>query len=149
MNVISVQLPKNRYYTSKQKKKKRDVPSLQDATSHYSSCTSRSSENISCSSSVRRRLLRQKERQDETQFTTKIDGKTSLGPSYISYWKKISFPVPHLIRKKERQDETQFTTKIDGKTSLGPSSIFLLEKNFHSKFRVSCPIMLKLAVLAS
>jgi hypothetical protein len=73
---------------------------------HYSSCTSRSSENISCSSSVRRRLLRKKERQDETQFTTKIDGKTSLGPSYISFCKNISFPVPHLIRKKERQDET-------------------------------------------
>jgi len=27
--------------------------------------------------------LRQKERQDETQFTTKIGGKTSLGPSYF------------------------------------------------------------------
>ncbi len=27
--------------------------------------------------------LRKKERQDETQFTTKIGGKTSLGPSYL------------------------------------------------------------------
>jgi hypothetical protein len=27
--------------------------------------------------------LWKKERQDETQFTTKIDGKTSLGPSYF------------------------------------------------------------------
>jgi hypothetical protein len=27
--------------------------------------------------------LRKKERQDETQFTTKIGGKTSLGPSYF------------------------------------------------------------------
>jgi hypothetical protein len=27
--------------------------------------------------------LREKERQHETQFTTKIDGKTSLGPSYF------------------------------------------------------------------
>ncbi len=27
--------------------------------------------------------LREKERQDETQFTTKIGGKTSLGPSYF------------------------------------------------------------------
>jgi hypothetical protein len=44
---------------------------------------------------------RQKERHDEAQFTTKIDGKTSLGPSYFV--------------------EAQFTTKIDGKTSLGPS----------------------------
>ncbi len=28
-------------------------------------------------------LRRKKERQDETQFTTKIGGKTSLGPSYF------------------------------------------------------------------
>jgi hypothetical protein len=27
--------------------------------------------------------LRQKERGDETQFTTKIGGKTSLGPNYF------------------------------------------------------------------
>jgi hypothetical protein len=27
--------------------------------------------------------LRKKETQDETQFTTKIGGKTSLGPSYF------------------------------------------------------------------
>jgi hypothetical protein len=27
--------------------------------------------------------LMKKERQDETQFTTKIGGKTSLGPSYV------------------------------------------------------------------
>jgi hypothetical protein len=27
--------------------------------------------------------LRKKERQDETQFTTKISGKTSLGPRYF------------------------------------------------------------------
>ncbi len=27
--------------------------------------------------------LRNKERQDETQFTTKIGGKTRLGPSYL------------------------------------------------------------------
>jgi len=27
--------------------------------------------------------LRKKERQDETQFTTKIGGTTSLGPSYF------------------------------------------------------------------
>jgi len=41
------------------------------------------------------RALRKKERQYETQFTTKIDG-------FLSFM------------KKERQDETQFTTKIDG-----------------------------------
>jgi hypothetical protein len=29
------------------------------------------------------KALRQKERGDETQFTTKIAGKTSLGPSYL------------------------------------------------------------------
>jgi hypothetical protein len=28
-------------------------------------------------------VLRKKERQDETEFTTKIGGKTSLGPSYF------------------------------------------------------------------
>jgi hypothetical protein len=27
-----------------------------------------------------------KERQDETQFTTKIGGKTSLGPSYFAFY---------------------------------------------------------------
>jgi hypothetical protein len=27
--------------------------------------------------------LREKERRDETQFTTKIGGKTTLGPSYF------------------------------------------------------------------
>jgi hypothetical protein len=29
--------------------------------------------------------LRKKERGDETQFTTKIGGKTSLGPSYFAF----------------------------------------------------------------
>ncbi len=28
--------------------------------------------------------LREKERQDETQFTTEIGGKASLGPSYFA-----------------------------------------------------------------
>ncbi len=32
-----------------------------------------------------------KERQDETQFTTKIGGKTSLGPNFP--FVKFSFPV--------------------------------------------------------
>jgi len=41
--------------------------------------SSRSTENI-CSSG---RGAQKKERQDETQFTTKIDGKTSLRPSYF------------------------------------------------------------------
>ncbi len=31
--------------------------------------------------------LRKKERGDETQFTTKIGGKTSLGPSYFVFVK--------------------------------------------------------------
>jgi hypothetical protein len=30
------------------------------------------------------KALRKKERGDETQFTTKIGGKTSLGPSYFN-----------------------------------------------------------------
>jgi hypothetical protein len=29
--------------------------------------------------------VRKKERQDETQFTTQIGGKTSLGPSYFAF----------------------------------------------------------------
>jgi hypothetical protein len=29
------------------------------------------------------KALREKEREDETQLTTKIGGKTSLGPSYF------------------------------------------------------------------
>jgi hypothetical protein len=37
--------------------------------------------------------LRKKKRQDETQFTTKIGGKTSLAPSYYF----ISFPVTRLM----------------------------------------------------
>jgi hypothetical protein len=40
--------------------------------------------------------LRKNERQDETQFTTKIAGKTSLGPSYFDFV-KLSFPVTHLV----------------------------------------------------
>jgi hypothetical protein len=55
------------------------------------------------------RLVKKMKRQDETQFTTQIGGKTSLGPSYLA------------VKKMKRQDETQFTTQIGGKTSLGPS----------------------------
>jgi len=53
--------------------------------SNYSSCTGRSSENI-CSSSAGAQEKR------KHQFTTKIGGKTSLGPSYFSsleFWKGI------------------------------------------------------------
>jgi hypothetical protein len=39
--------------------------------------------------------LRKKERGDETQFTTKIGGKTSLGPSY--FIREISFLVTRLM----------------------------------------------------
>ncbi len=39
--------------------------------------------------------LRKNERGDETQFTTKIGGKTSLGTSY--FIRKISFPVARLM----------------------------------------------------
>jgi hypothetical protein len=41
-------------------------------------------------------VKRKKERQDETQFTTKIGGKTSWGPSYFIFV-KISFTVTHLM----------------------------------------------------
>ncbi len=44
------------------------------------------------------------ERQDETQFTTKIDG-------FLEYMQQ---QLEETMRKMERQDETQFTTKIDG-----------------------------------
>jgi len=37
-----------------------------------------------------------KETEDETQFTTKIGGKTSLGPSYFPFV-KLSFPVTRLM----------------------------------------------------
>jgi hypothetical protein len=57
------------------------------------------------------------ERQDETQFTTKIDGFLE----FQGKWKdrmKLSLPPKLMVfcvsRKMERQDETQFTTKIDG-----------------------------------
>jgi hypothetical protein len=35
--------------------------------------------------------------QDETQFTTKIAGKTSLGPSSFVRFVKFSFPVTRLM----------------------------------------------------
>ncbi len=41
-------------------------------------------------------VLRKKEARDETQFTTKIGGKTSLGPSYFLFV-KFSFPVMCLM----------------------------------------------------
>jgi hypothetical protein len=59
--------------------------------------------------------LRKKERQDETQFTTKIDGFLSFTPFF-----KIYVAALEALRKKERQDETQFTTKIDGFLSFTP-----------------------------
>ncbi len=40
--------------------------------------------------------LRNKERRNETQFTTKIGGETSLGPSYFVFV-KLSFPVTRLM----------------------------------------------------
>jgi hypothetical protein len=40
--------------------------------------------------------LRKRERQDETQFITKIDGKTSLG-SQLFPFVEFSFPVTRLM----------------------------------------------------
>ncbi len=40
--------------------------------------------------------LRKKERQCETQFTTKIGAETSLGPSYFVFV-QLSFPVTCLM----------------------------------------------------
>jgi hypothetical protein len=48
---------------------------------NYSSCTGNSSENKNVAAVE---ALRKNERQDETHFTTKIGGKTSLGPSYFA-----------------------------------------------------------------
>jgi hypothetical protein len=47
---------------------------------NYSSCTGRSSENICRSSGG----AQEKEKTDETQFTAKIAGKTTLGVSYFA-----------------------------------------------------------------
>jgi hypothetical protein len=41
------------------------------------------------------KALRENERGDETQFTTKIGGKTSLVP--VISFPEISFPVKHLM----------------------------------------------------
>jgi len=41
--------------------------------------------------------LKEKERGDETQFTTKIGGKTSLGFPELFRFVKVSFPVMHLM----------------------------------------------------
>ncbi len=42
------------------------------------------------------KALRKKETQDETQFTTKIVGKTSLGPQLLPFV-KFSLPVLRLM----------------------------------------------------
>jgi hypothetical protein len=54
--------------------------------SNYSSAASRSIENI-CSSSGAVEALMKRETGDETQFTTKIGGKTSLCPKYFGFVK--------------------------------------------------------------
>jgi hypothetical protein len=59
---------------------------------NYTTCTWRSSEIYVAAVET----LRNKERQDETQFIIKIGGKTSLGPSYFAL-SKFSFPVPCLM----------------------------------------------------
>jgi len=51
--------------------------------SNYSSCTRRSNENICRSSGG----PHEKERQDETQFTTKTGGITCLGPQLFHFVK--------------------------------------------------------------
>ncbi len=54
----------------------------------------------------------QKERQDETQFTTNIDGF-----------------LMEALMQKERQDETQFTTKIDGFLNVRFCRFFFFESH--------------------
>ncbi len=41
--------------------------------------------------------LRKEDKQDETQFTTKIGGKTSLGPKLFCFVKFSLFPVTRLM----------------------------------------------------
>ncbi len=50
---------------------------------NYSSCTGRMVGSVKIYVAAMK-ALRKKERGDETQFTTKIGGKTSLGPSYFN-----------------------------------------------------------------
>jgi hypothetical protein len=90
-----------------------------------------------------------KERQDKTQFTTKIGGgaqekmkdriKLNLQPKLVE-----------ALRKKERQDETQFTTKIGGgaqgkkerqdKTlSLQPKLVEALREKKKDRMKLSLP----------
>jgi hypothetical protein len=52
-----------------------------------------------------------------TQFATKIDGKTSMGPP-TQFTTKID-------EKTSMGPPTPFATKIDGKTSMGPPVILL------------------------
>jgi hypothetical protein len=63
-------------------------------SNYYSSCTGRSSE-IYVAAAVQ--ALGEKETQDETQFTTKIGGKTSLAGSQLFRFAKDSFPVTCLM----------------------------------------------------
>ncbi len=41
-----------------------------------------------------------KERQDETQFTTKVGGKTSLDPSYFDLKEKMKLSLPPKLVEK-------------------------------------------------
>ncbi len=65
-------------------------------------------------------LRRKKERQDETQFITKIDGFQGAQEEKRKDRMKLSLSPKLMVfkgaqeEKKERQDETQFITKIDG-----------------------------------
>jgi len=59
--------------------------------SSYSNCRGRSNENI-CRRSGGAQEKGKREWNDETQFTTKISGKTSLGPSYFVLYFIPSYP---------------------------------------------------------
>jgi hypothetical protein len=51
---------------------------------NYNSCTGRSNENIYIAISKSGGAPEKRKRQYETQFITKLGGKSSLGPSYFS-----------------------------------------------------------------
>jgi hypothetical protein len=90
--------------------------------SNYSSCTTTSQQ-------WWRRSLASKERQDETQFTTKIDGKTSMGPSYVEQEHCLIMYLRGLNKMQKFKDE-----KMKQKYIPGSLSFLISLSNFHLLF---------------
>ncbi len=77
---------------------------------HYNNCSGRSSENI-CNNSERFKAIKKKERRDETQFTTKIGGKTNLCPSFFFHFhtQLVTCLMPYYA---ETGHSNQFRSKL-------------------------------------